>query len=140
MTKEQLEEYNKTFIAGYNKDVGMQFTHYNEEGECEIKIDIKEEHLNPMGAVHGGVIFSLADAVGGFAVFGIRNAPCTTCTATIDYLNPSLGTKTLYGSANILKTGKRMSTVEVMIYSETDKPIAKAMIRYYHMTKDFKAV
>ena len=140
MNKEELEKLNKELIVGFNKDMGMVVTKYDKKGECEIEIELRDIHKNPMQTVHGGVIFSLADTVGGFAIFALRDAPCTTVMSAIDYINPTVGAKKLIGRAKVVKYGKRMSTVEVTIFTEKKVEVAKVITTYYNLTKEYKAV
>jgi acyl-CoA thioesterase len=49
----------KDFFA---KHLGVEMLEYD-PGRAKARMEIKDQHLNSAGTVHGGAIFSLADAV-----------------------------------------------------------------------------
>lgn len=38
-----------------------------DEGYCKAELEVDDRHLNPLGTVHGGCLYTLADTVAGFA-------------------------------------------------------------------------
>ncbi|HEV8251740.1 MAG TPA: PaaI family thioesterase, partial [Gaiellaceae bacterium] len=38
-------------------------------GKCTMKLEAGEQHSNPMGTIHGGIICDLADAAMGMSFF-----------------------------------------------------------------------
>ena len=38
-----------------------------DEGYCKAELKVNDRHLNPLGTVHGGCLYTLADTVAGFA-------------------------------------------------------------------------
>ena len=38
-----------------------------DEGYCKAELKVDDRHLNPLGTVHGGCLYTLADTVAGFA-------------------------------------------------------------------------
>jgi len=60
------------------------------DGEARLRFDATEEHLNPAGSVHGGVLATLVDTAMGLAVreaTGDDEVPATS-QLTITYLAP----------------------------------------------------
>ena len=70
---------------GFINRIGFKVT---EIGKLYAKgeIDLGEMHANPIGSIHGGVIFSMADTVGGVAAT-TAGSYCTTVNGNINYLN-----------------------------------------------------
>ncbi len=68
----------------YAKHLGIEFT-LIEEGHAKSRMELKPEHKNFMGMIHGGAIFSLADATFGAAAnsYGKR---AMAIHVSIDYL------------------------------------------------------
>ena len=139
LSQKEIDELNDINDMGFNGAMNLRITEASEDGYCEMVMDIGPEHLNPVGTVHGGAVFGLADTVGGFAIRAMGEFACTTCTSTIDYFSPTLNTAKLIGRAQVLKRGKRMSTVEVTIYNDKDKPVAKLLGRYANLDEAFRA-
>ena len=89
-----------------------------------------EIHGNPIGSVHGGIIFSIADSVGGAAALS-RGGKVTTVSGNINYINPALGCTKLIGEAIEVKSGRHMSVINVSISNQTGTVIAIATMTYY---------
>ena len=88
--------------------------------KCSLKIERK--HLNAVGHVMGGVMFTLADFV--FAICTNRDGQITvTTSSTINYLSSPKGT-TLYGESKLLKDGKTTCFYEINITDDLGNMIA----------------
>jgi len=60
------------------------------EGEATVRFEAREEHLNPAGTLHGGVLATLVDTAMGMAVrtaTGDDDVPATS-QLTVTYLRP----------------------------------------------------
>ena len=70
-----------------------------------------DRHLNPLGTVHGGCLYTLADTVAGFAA-----ASCgfegPTLSGNMYFLRPTMGVKKLTCESRVVKNGKRIRVVE----------------------------
>ncbi len=57
-------------------------------GKCVCTLKIRDELLNPQGALHGGVTFSIADSIMGVALYDslADNETCATDELQIKYL------------------------------------------------------
>ena len=61
-----------------------------EDGTARLQLDATEEHLNPAGTLHGGVLATLVDTAMGAAVrssTGEHDVPATS-QLTVTYLHP----------------------------------------------------
>jgi uncharacterized protein (TIGR00369 family) len=92
-----------------------------DQGIAVLSIDIKDYHLQHLGYVHGGVISSLADNTGWYAV--ISNLPENKTSVTIEikinYLKPAKEGK-LKAIGRVLKLGKSVAFATVELYSNDD--------------------
>ena len=70
----------------YARHLGIEFT-LIEEGHAVSRMPLDERHLNFMGSVHGGAIFSLADATFGAAA-NSSGVKAMAIHVSIDYLVP----------------------------------------------------
>lgn len=96
----------------------------SDKDSAGLRIEIKNEHLQHLGYIHGGVISTLADNTGWFVLEPHLNASQTAVTQelTINYLNPGKG-KTLRSLGKLIKMGRRSAFVAVELYCD-DKLIA----------------
>ncbi len=97
--------------------------------EIEIKLDYQPQQVgNPLtGFLHGGVITTLIDTVGGLAVFAAvqKMVPIATLDLRIDYLKPTTPEKTLYAAAECYKLTRSIAFVRGSAYHDNaDDPIA----------------
>lgn len=100
---------------------------------CVMEAPITDNALNPIGYVHGGFIFGLADTAGGMAA-RTTNRNVVTINAHIDYLYPAKGNK-LKAVANCVKDGKNITVYEVDVYDENDKKVSHVGLSYFYLDK-----
>lgn len=100
-------------------------------GQATLVVDTRPEHLQPQGAVHGGVIATLADTAVAMALFTL--VPPMTQMATVEmsinYLTPHRGGR-LRAEASILRKGKRVAVGEVDVWNSARQRVAKALVTY----------
>lgn len=104
------------------------------EGYARARLTVKPEFMNPIGSVHGGCIFTLADVVGGSAAASHGNL-ITTISADINYLKAAINVKELTAVASELKYVKNILVYEVNIFDESNNLLAKATLSYFNMNK-----
>lgn len=131
-------EYNKlkdfrNNIPGFTKEMQMIVTEVA-DGYARVEMDISAEHGNPIGSVHGGVIFSLADTAGGVAATS-KGSFVTTVTGNINYLNPAIDVKKLIATTKEIKAGKNILVYDVTVRDEKENVIAESRMTYYSLHK-----
>lgn len=104
-------------------------------GYCKAEMDIQQIHMNPIGTVHGGCLYTLADTIGGYAA-AVCGMPGPTLSGNMYFLNPTLGVKKLICEAKVVKNGKRIRVVDVVICAENGKEIARSLFEYMDVQKD----
>ena len=124
--KEDRNEQN-----GFINQIGFVVTDVK-DGYAKGEIALTEMHGNPIGSVHGGVLFSLADTVGGVAAT-TAGSFCATVNGSINYLNPAIGCKKLIGEARAVKIGRRLAVIEVTITDETERILVCATMTYQYL-------
>lgn len=114
---------------GFINEMGMELT---EIKECYAKgkIKIHEKHLNPMGTVHGGLIFGLCDTIGGIAAM-TTGSTVVTLNSSICYLNPAGNTDYIEAEATAVKDGRTTTIYDVIIRTAEGIDVAKTTITYY---------
>lgn len=106
-----------------------------EPGYCKAKLDITENHFNPLDTVHGGCIFTLADVAASFVAcsHGIWH---TTLDCNMQFLRAASKTKTLFAEARELKKGKKVTVIEVEVKDQDDKLIAKCTTSFMSLGEE----
>ncbi len=96
-----------------------------EYGYSKMEIDLKRDHLQPFGIVHGGVFASIIDAAGFWAVFSEAdpNVGMTTVELKINYLAPAVDGK-LVATGNCIRMGKTLGLGEAKVENESGKLLA----------------
>ncbi len=100
-----------------------------EPGHAKASIEILKDALNVYGNVHGGFLFSFADAVAAAAAYayGFSNV---TQNATIHYLR-GINSGTLYAESNVVHKGKSTAVVQVDLSDDRERLIATAVFTMF---------
>lgn len=110
---------------GFREHVGMKIEPVG-EGRTHVTLQVQDQHLNPHGKVHGGVLATLADVAGAEAVAaGSESGPGITIELKITYLNPG-EPGVLVADARVIKRGRRITIVETEVFQE-DELVAHAI-------------
>ena len=117
----------------FNQVVGIELESAGPHG-ASMSVDARPELANnPVsGTLHGGVISSLLDTVGGMsamsaltfdreldtpeAVLGLFEL-CGTVDLRIDYLRPGLGERFL-GSGTVMRSGRRLAVIRMELTND----------------------
>jgi len=110
------------------------------ENYARLSIKIEEKHIQFQGAVHGGVIASLADSAAAWAIYGSNNLEGTPVTVEmkINFLKPVKSGKLVAEARNIHR-GSRIFVGDVEIKNGEGDLIAKSLVTYY-VLKDKRSV
>jgi uncharacterized protein (TIGR00369 family) len=86
------------------------------QNQCSLEVRLEEKHLQPFGAVHGGVYASLIDAATFWAVFTSldEGLGMTTVELKTNYLAPA-GKGILHAAGKGIKTGKTLCLGEATV-------------------------
>lgn len=99
--------------------------------KCEIKIE--PWHLNVLGVIHGGVLFSLADTVSGTAAAASGEYRVTTVNGSINYLRAGKNTSKITAEAVEIKNGRTFSVCDSKIYDDKGVLLATTTMTFYHL-------
>lgn len=119
----------KMFDSDFSQVIGVR-TLEQGYGYCKVGMDIKKEHMNPIGSVHGGAIFTMADEASGIAA-STTGGICTTVDSRIEFLNAALDVKYLTAEAKAKKIGKKIRTFTVDVKDEKERLIASANFVFF---------
>jgi uncharacterized protein (TIGR00369 family) len=97
------------------------------DGRCTMRLEAGEQHSNPMGTIHGGILCDLADAAMGMAFFSTldESESFTTLELKINYLRP-FWTGTLVAHGAVLSRGRTVGLTECRVVDAQERLIAHA--------------
>lgn len=90
-----------------------------------VVVEAAEQHLNPHGTVHGGVLATMLDVAMGEAVAQAGGESPVTVALTVTYLEPGREGR-LEATARVRKRGKRLLVVEGEV-TQGDEVLADAL-------------
>ncbi|MBN1652655.1 MAG: thioesterase family protein [Deltaproteobacteria bacterium] len=123
----------------FNRLLGMKVVSFEEDGAC-IRIDMREDFVGNffLETLHGGVIFSVLDVVGGMtSVAGLikklradlsketaeRFSKIGTIDMRIDFIRPGRG-KYFLGTGTQLRTGNKVAVNRMELRNDEGELIA----------------
>ncbi len=92
------------------------------EGYSKIKMLVREEMMNGLNVVHGGIAFSLADSAFAFACNN-RNNLSLALETSISFLKPVFAGDTLIAEAKEIRNGKNTGVYLVEIKNQHEQLI-----------------
>lgn len=110
----------------FHRFLGLTLEDYStEDGSISISISARQEYSRSDGKIelHGGVIASLIDIAGDYAVALKIGAGVPTINLHVDYLRPARGIPAI-ASANIIRCGRSIAVVDIEVKDDTDTLIA----------------
>ena len=125
----KFEEFDRIMreAPGFIKEMGITLTELS-EGYAKGRIILEKKHMNPMGTVHGGLIFALADTIGGRAAM-TYGSQVVTLNSSVSFLNAAADTEYIEAEANVVRAG-RTSVFDVMIRTKEGVDVAKVLITF----------
>ena len=93
------------------------------EGFSKIKMTVRNEMMNGLGIVHGGIAFSLADSAFAFACNN-RNVLSVALDTSINFLKPVQVGDILIAEAKELHNGKSTGLYQVSISNQQQHLVA----------------
>jgi uncharacterized protein (TIGR00369 family) len=119
----------------FNKYLGIAVDEAR-EGFCRLKLPFRDELIGDAArpALHGGVISTLIDTAGGFAVWTQLNGiddRVSTIDLRVDYLAPGAA-ETLFAEATVVRVGNRVGVVDVRCWqpSQPSRTVATGKAVY----------
>ncbi len=99
----------------FSKHLGTRITRFDPE-LSELVLDVRPEHKQQNGFVHGGVVSYLADNTLTFAGGTVLGTNVLTSEFKINYVRPSIGQR-LIARGTPIYAGKRQAVCECRIYA-----------------------
>lgn len=114
--------------ASFTRYLGLKATKIAPES-ATITMQPQKEHLNIFQALHGGVLYTIADLAGGAAAYA-HGTPVCTVDSDFHFLNAALNTTELSATASLLKAGKRVLVYDVSVKDQNNCLLCKGTFTY----------
>ena len=98
-------------------------------GEAEGELEFCTDTRNPMGIVHGGALFTLADTVAGTAAFTTGHT-CVTLDSSMQFLAAAKGDK-VYCTAKPKKLGRTIAVYDVTLTDNQNRLVASGVFSFF---------
>ncbi|MFZ2468863.1 MAG: hotdog fold thioesterase [Parvibaculum sedimenti] len=126
MTEAQALEAFQAYIdiSPFQRWLGLKVEEVG-EGRLVIALQWREEMVsNPnTKSMHGGILASLVDLGGLYAVLTTKSIATATVDLRVDYHRPSTG-GAIRSASTIIKLGSKVSTAQTEIFGEDGKLLA----------------
>ncbi len=116
-------------IGGFAERLGAR-AEAAEDGSARMRFDVREEHLNQAGTLHGGVLATLVDTAMGLAArttTGDGEVPATS-QLTVTYLRPGRPGE-LAVTAAVRTRGEHLTVCEADV-EQDGRPLAHAVATF----------
>jgi acyl-CoA thioesterase len=118
--------------------VGVEFVALS-PGRARVKFEIKKNHLNGLGSVHGGMLFTLADIAYG-AASNSRGRLALLLNASMSFIKPARGA-VIFAEAEEVSRSGRHAVYSVSVTDDSGDTVAsfQGMAYVKDKTWDFEA-
>jgi len=124
ITIEELQ--NHLDAAPFHKMLPMKIISADSEDETiTVKMDYSPnfQRRDDSGEIHGGVIASLVDIAGDFALIYLLGKGVPTINFRVDYLRPAVNTD-LVAFAHVRRAGRTIGVVDIDVTNDEGKLVA----------------
>jgi len=124
LVRQRMKESKSTELLGFD----VESVH---DGRAIFRLDVRPNHKQIHGVVHGGIIAALADTTGAIAAYTVvpRGVELATLELKINYLEPVPGGR-VKAEARVLRSGRNFIVTECEIFNESGSLAAKALMTF----------
>src|SRR5882757_4696149 len=124
MVRQRMKESQSTELLGFD----VESVH---EGRAIFRLDVRPNHKQIHGVVHGGILAALADTTAAIAAYTVvpKGVEIATLELKINYLEPVPGGR-VKADAHVLRKGRNFIVAECEIFNETGTLAAKALMTF----------
>jgi uncharacterized protein (TIGR00369 family) len=121
------EELRERFAASaFHSGSGMELERV-EDGEVDVAIDLRRDHLNLQGTAHGGVLATLADTAMGIAYRTVLEPGSAHLTSTLSIAFLAAGGPgRVVARGRVVKRGRRFGYAEADVLDARGELLARA--------------
>jgi acyl-coenzyme A thioesterase PaaI-like protein len=132
ITKPQIKDKsdNLCFACGKDNPIGLKLHFTNEAGEIKGQFTPGELHQGWSGITHGGILYTLLDEAGGYAVM-CAGLNCITAKSEVRFNSLAPVNETIQISARVTKKTSRLVETEATLSRQDGSTIAQNLSLWY---------
>lgn len=102
------------------------------EDWAQMELKVYEGSLNPLGLVHGGALFTLADSAGGAAAH-TDGRDYVTLSSSFTFLHSALPGDTVRAKGTVRRRGQTTCYVNVDVTNQKEELLASGNYTFFHI-------
>lgn len=137
ITAEQLRLIREKFETNhFPRSLGIELDSI-EHGRARLSLEVRQQHLQLAGIMHGGAIATLIDTAVAFAIVGASKpgSRFTTIEMKVNYLRP-IREGRVVADAKLIRDGRRIIVSDCDVYDCEGKLSAKALLTYMRLDEN----
>jgi uncharacterized protein (TIGR00369 family) len=134
LTTEQLRLIREKFETNhFPRSLGIELDSI-EQGRARLSLEVKQQHLQLAGIMHGGAIATLVDTAVAFAIVGASKpgARFTTIEMKVNYLRP-ISKGRVVADAKLIRDGRRIVVSDCDVFDSEGNLAAKGIVTYMRL-------
>jgi acyl-CoA thioesterase len=134
ITDEQLRLIREKFETNhFPRSLGIELDSI-EHGRARLSLEVRQQHLQLAGIMHGGAIATLIDTAVAFAIVGASKpgSRFTTIEMKVNYLRP-IREGRVVADARLIRDGRRIVVSDCDVYDSEGKLSAKGLLTYMRL-------
>src|SRR5215813_5620570 len=134
ITPERLRLIREKFETNhFPRSIGIELDSIS-SGQARLTLEVKPQHLQLAGVMHGGAIATLIDTAVAFAIAGSSepSARFTTIEMKVNYLS-AIREGRIVADAKVIRDGRRIIVAECDVTDSTGRLAAKGLLTYMRL-------
>lgn len=130
--RENLGQPMNEYLPGFGAWLNGAVKAVDDEGHIQIAFEVRENMLNPMGAIHGGAVAAIIDEVLGFQIFlkSDPDAAYVSMTMNVDFLKGAKVGEIITGIPKVVRIGRRTANVRCVLQNEQGQLVAQGVSNF----------
>ena len=136
ITPERLRLIREKFETNhFPRSLGIELDSIG-HGRARLSLEVRKQHLQLAGVMHGGAIATLIDTAVAFAIVGASgpSARFTTIEMKVNYLS-AVREGRVIADAKLIRDGRRIVVAECDLFDSIGKLAAKGLLTYLRLNE-----
>jgi acyl-CoA thioesterase len=132
ITPERLQLVRKKFETNlFPRSLGIELDSIS-SGRARLTLDVKPQHLQLAGVMHGGAVATLIDTAVAFAIAGASEPSARFTKMKVNYLS-AIHEGQIVAEAKLIRDGRRIVVAECDVTDSNGRLAAKGLLTYMRL-------